>query len=63
VRLKTPLDGATSFADLVRGGDQITVSNDQLQDIVLLKSTGMPVYHLAHLVDDHLMGITHVMRS
>ena len=63
VRLKTPLDGTTSFSDLIRGGDQITVSNGELQDIVLLKSTGMPVYHLAHLVDDHLMGITHVMRS
>ena len=63
VRLKTPLEGTTSFSDLIRGGDQITVSNAELQDIVLLKSTGMPVYHLAHLVDDHLMGITHVMRS
>ena len=63
VRLKTPLEGTTSFSDLIRGGDQITVSNGELQDIVLLKSTGMPVYHLAHLVDDHLMGITHVMRS
>jgi glutamyl-tRNA synthetase len=63
VRLKTPLDGATSFSDLVRGGDQITIQNGELQDIVLIKSSGMPVYHLAHLVDDHLMGITHVMRS
>jgi glutamyl-tRNA synthetase len=63
VRLKTPLEGTTSFSDLIRGGDQITVQNNELQDIVLLKSTGMPVYHLAHLVDDHLMGITHVMRS
>jgi glutamyl-tRNA synthetase len=63
VRLKTPLDGATSFSDLIRGGEQITVSNDQLQDIVLLKSSGMPVYHLAHLVDDHLMNITHVIRG
>jgi glutamyl-tRNA synthetase len=63
VRLKTPLEGTTSFSDLIRGGDAITVSNAELQDIVLLKSTGMPVYHLAHLVDDHLMGITHVMRS
>ena len=63
VRLKTPLDGSTSFSDLVRGGDQITVGNAELQDIVLIKSTGMPVYHFAHLVDDHLMGITHVLRS
>ncbi|HEX5691917.1 MAG TPA: glutamate--tRNA ligase, partial [Roseiflexaceae bacterium] len=63
IRLKTPLEGTTSFSDLVRGGDQITVQNSELQDIVLIKSTGMPVYHMAHLVDDHLMGITHVMRS
>lgn len=63
VRLKTPLTGETSFTDLIRGGDRITVQHDQLQDIVLIKSSGMPVYHFAHLVDDHLMGITHVLRS
>ena len=57
VRLKTPLDGATSFSDLIRGGDRITVNNSELQDIVLVKSSGMPLYHLAHLVDDHLMSI------
>lgn len=63
VRLKVPLDGTTSFSDLIRGGDAITVQNGDLYDIVLLKTTGMPVYHLAHLVDDHLMKITHIMRS
>jgi glutamyl-tRNA synthetase len=63
IRLKTPLEGTTSFSDLIRGGDRITVQNSELQDIILVKSTGMPVYHLAHLVDDHLMGITHVLRS
>ncbi|MBC8163324.1 MAG: glutamate--tRNA ligase, partial [Roseiflexaceae bacterium] len=63
VRLKVPTEGTTSFSDLIRGGDGITVNNSELYDIVLLKTTGMPVYHLAHLVDDHLMGITHVMRS
>lgn len=63
VRLKAPLTGETRFRDLVRGGDEIVVQNDQLQDIVLIKSTGMPVYHFAHLVDDHLMKITHVMRG
>jgi glutamyl-tRNA synthetase len=63
VRLKVPLDGTTSFSDLVRGGDQITINNADLYDIVLIKSTGMPVYHLAHLVDDHLMQVTHVLRS
>lgn len=63
VRLKVPTEGTTNFSDLIRGGDQITVQNSDLYDLVLLKTTGMPVYHLAHLVDDHLMGITHVMRS
>ncbi|MFO7168378.1 MAG: glutamate--tRNA ligase [Chloroflexota bacterium] len=63
VRLKVPLEGTTSFSDLVRGGDRITVNNADLYDIVLVKSSGMPVYHLAHLVDDHLMQITHVLRS
>lgn len=63
VRLKTPTEGETTFTDLVRGADGITVQHEQLQDIVLIKNTGMPVYHFAHLVDDHLMGITHVMRA
>jgi glutamyl-tRNA synthetase len=63
IRLKTPLEGETRFRDLIRGGDEIVVQNNQLQDIVLIKSTGMPVYHFAHLVDDHLMKITHVMRG
>jgi glutamyl-tRNA synthetase len=64
VRLKVPLEGTTTFTDLVRGGeDGITVNNADLYDLVLVKSTGMPLYHLAHLVDDHLMKITHVMRS
>lgn len=63
IRLKTPLEGSTSFSDLVRGGDQISVDHGELQDIILIKSSGIPVYHFAHLVDDHLMGITHVLRS
>ena len=63
VRLKVPTDGTTEFTDMIRGGDQISVKNSDLYDIVLLKTTGMPVYHLAHLVDDHEMGITHVLRS
>lgn len=63
VRFKAPLEGTTSFHDLIRGGEQISIDNTVLYDIVLLKSTGMPVYHLAHLVDDHLMGITHVIRG
>ncbi len=63
VRLKVPLEGTTSFSDLIRGGDEISVNNTDLYDIVLLKSSGMPVYHLAHLVDDHLMQVTHVIRG
>jgi glutamyl-tRNA synthetase len=63
VRLKVPTSGTTEFHDLVRGGEEISISNSDLYDIVLLKSTGMPVYHLAHLVDDHLMNITHVIRG
>ena len=63
IRLKVPLDGTTSFHDIVRGGEQISINNADLYDIVLLKTSGMPVYHMAHLVDDHLMGITHVLRA
>jgi glutamyl-tRNA synthetase len=63
VRLKVPLTGTTVFHDLIRGGECISVENAELYDIVLLKSSGMPAYHLAHLVDDHLMGITHVIRG
>lgn len=63
IRLKVPTAGTTSFRDLVRGGDQITVENSNLYDIVLVKSSGMPLYHLAHLIDDHLMQISHVIRS
>ncbi len=63
IRLKVPLEGTTSFSDIVRGGEQITIGNAELYDIVLIKTGGMPVYHMAHLIDDHLMGITHVLRS
>jgi glutamyl-tRNA synthetase len=63
IRLKMPLAGETVFSDLVRGGEQIRVNNEQLQDIVLIKSSGMPVYHFAHLVDDYMMGVTHVIRG
>ena len=63
VRLKVPLEGTTSFRDLIRGGEQIGVDNATLYDVVLIKSSGMPSYNLAHLVDDHLMGITHVIRG
>ncbi|PDW01647.1 glutamate--tRNA ligase [Candidatus Viridilinea mediisalina] len=63
IRLKLPLEGETRFSDLVRGGSEIVVQHEQLQDIVLIKKSGMPVYHFAHLVDDHLMGVTHILRA
>ncbi|MBI3096667.1 MAG: glutamate--tRNA ligase [Planctomycetes bacterium] len=61
VRLKVPVDGETRFTDLIRG--EIVIANAQLDDQVLMKSDGFPTYHLANVVDDHLMGITHVMRA
>lgn len=63
VRLKVPRAGTTTFCDEIRGGECIAVENNELYDVVLLKSSGMPVYHLAHLIDDHLMNITHVIRG
>lgn len=61
VRLKMPLVGQTTFHDLIRG--DITVENSTQDDLVLLKSDGYPTYHLANVVDDHLMRITHIMRA
>ncbi len=61
VRFKTPLDGQTSFYDLIRG--EIIMDNSTLDDFVLLKSDGFPTYHLANIIDDHLMEITHVLRA
>jgi len=61
VRLKAPLTGETSFHDLIRG--EIRVQNAQIDDLVLLKSDGFPTYHLAVVVDDHLMEISHVLRA
>ncbi len=62
IRFKVPLEGVTTFHDLLRG--PIAVENKQLAvDPVLLKSDGLPTYHLAVVVDDHLMEITHVMRA
>ncbi|HEX3722712.1 MAG TPA: glutamate--tRNA ligase, partial [Nitrolancea sp.] len=61
IRLKMPLDGTTSLNDLLRG--EITWENRLLEDAVILKSDGYPTYHLAVVVDDHLMEITHVTRG
>ncbi len=61
VRLKMPLEGETTFTDRLRG--EVRFKNDLIDDQVLLKSDGFPTYHLANVVDDHLMGITHVIRA
>lgn len=61
IRFKAPLEGKTVFEDTILG--RIEVDNSTLQDFVLLKSDGFPTYHLANIVDDHLMGITHVLRA
>lgn len=61
VRLKMPIDGVTTGYDLLRG--EITFENQKLEDAVLLKSDGFPTYHLAVVVDDHLMEISHVTRG
>lgn len=61
IRLKMPTEGTTTIVDLLRG--DITIENSQLDDQVLLKSDGFPTYHLANVVDDHLMEISHVIRA
>ena len=61
VRLKAPKEGATTIDDRVRGS--ITVQNAELDDLVLLRSDGTPTYMLAVVVDDHDMGVTHVIRG
>ena len=61
VRFKTPLEGTTSFNDLIKG--DVTFDNCTLDDFILLKSDGYPTYHLANIVDDHLMQISHVLRA
>jgi glutamyl-tRNA synthetase len=61
IRFRTPKDGATTVHDYLRG--DITVENSTLDDFVLVKSNGLPVYHLAAMVDDHEMAVTHVFRG
>ena len=61
IRQKIPRQGQTTFHDVVFG--DITVENDTLDDQILLKSDGLPTYNFANVVDDHLMGITHVVRG
>lgn len=61
IRLAMPDEGESTVIDLLRG--EITIDNAQVDDQVLVKSDGFPTYHLANVVDDHLMGITHVIRA
>ncbi len=61
VRIKAPREGETTIADQVQG--TVTVSNAELDDFVLLRSDGTPTYMLAVVVDDHDMGVTHVIRG
>ncbi len=61
IRLKVPIDETVVLQDLIRG--EVTVHSSQIDDKVLMKSDGMPTYHLANVVDDYLMKISHVIRG
>ena len=61
IRQNNPQEGSTTFHDDIYG--DITVDNSELDDMVLIKSDGYPTYNFANVVDDHLMGITHVVRG
>lgn len=61
IRQNNPTEGTTTFYDVIYG--DITVDNAELDDMILIKSDGYPTYNFANVVDDHLMGITHVVRG
>ena len=61
IRQKMPLDGVTTYNDLVYG--EISFPNEDLDDQILLKTDGYPTYNFANVIDDHTMGITHVVRG
>lgn len=61
IRMNMPTEGTTTFRDEIYGN--ITVDNAELDDMILIKSDGYPTYNFANVVDDHLMGITHVVRG
>lgn len=61
IRINMPTEGTTTFHDELYG--DITVNNNELDDMILIKSDGFPTYNFANVVDDHLMGITHVVRG
>lgn len=61
IRQKMPLEGKTGYDDVVYG--HIEIDNSEMQDQILMKADGFPTYNFCHVVDDHLMGITHVVRG
>ena len=61
VRFKMPMEGSTTVDDLIRG--KVTWENELLDDFIILKSDGFPTYHMANVVDDHCMKISHVLRA
>ena len=61
VRFRTPLAGQTVYHDIIRG--DLSFENDTLDDFVLVRAGGYPTYHLAHVVDDHMMQVSHVLRG
>ncbi len=61
IRQNNPTTGTTTFDDIIYG--KITVDNSELEDMILIKSDGYPTYNFANVVDDHLMGITHIVRG
>ncbi len=61
IRQKMPLEGVTTYHDEVFG--DISMNNEELQDQILMKADGFPTYNFCHVVDDHLMGVTHVVRG
>ncbi len=61
IRFNMPTEGTTTFHDVIYG--DISVDNAEMEDLILIKSDGYPTYNFANVVDDHLMGITHVVRG
>ncbi|MCR4841942.1 MAG: glutamate--tRNA ligase [Eubacterium sp.] len=61
IRMNMPTEGVTTFSDDIYG--DISVNNEELEDFILIKSDGYPTYNFANVIDDHLMGITHVVRG
>lgn len=61
IRQNVPREGQTKFVDVIYG--EISVDNSELDDMILIKSDGYPTYNFANVIDDHLMGITHVVRG